>query len=70
MLKSGIDQIEIHFGFASFHFRRNRNHVTHLLRRNPNLDRDLLKRKYPDVDIEKIDRIDKARGHFVPKIEK
>lgn len=52
------------------HFSRNRNHVTHLLRRYPNLDRDLLRSKYPNVDIEKIERTDKARGHFAPIIEK
>lgn len=40
-----------------------------ILRRNPNFDLELLKRKYSDVDIEKLRRSDKARGHFVPKVD-
>ncbi|XP_055903424.1 LOW QUALITY PROTEIN: 39S ribosomal protein L47, mitochondrial [Eupeodes corollae] len=48
---------------------RSRNHVMMLLRRNPNLSVDLLQKKYPDVDIEKLRQSDKIRGHFVPKID-
>lgn len=39
-----------------------------LLSRFPNIDRDVLKRRYPDVDIDKIDRNDLAPGHFLPKV--
>mgnify|MGYP004607668779 CR=1 FL=1 len=40
-----------------------------LLRRNPNLDMEVLRRKYPEVDIAKLRREDKTRGHFVPKVD-
>jgi len=48
---------------------RSRNEVMMLLRRNPNVDLSVLRQKYPDVDIEKLIRTDKIRGHFVPKVE-
>lgn len=38
----------------------------HLMRRNPNLSRELLAERYPNVDIAKLVRDDKVRGHFVP----
>lgn len=44
-------------------FSRDRNEVMHLLRRNPNLSQDLLARRYPTVDIAKLIREDKIRGH-------
>lgn len=40
-----------------------------ILRRNPNFDLELLKRKYADVDIDKLRKTDKTRGHFVPKVD-
>jgi len=43
---------------------RNRNHVTHLLRRFPDIDINLLRERYPDVDIDKILRDDKVRPHI------
>ncbi|XP_013189145.2 large ribosomal subunit protein uL29m [Amyelois transitella] len=48
---------------------RNRdfNHVQQLLKRFPNLDMDVLKAEYPNVDIEKAKRTRKARGLFDPK---
>lgn len=50
-------------------FRRDRNRVRRLLRNFPNLDRDLVQREYPDVDVKDIDYKDRARGHFIPKID-
>ncbi|XP_053960529.1 39S ribosomal protein L47, mitochondrial [Anastrepha ludens] len=47
---------------------RSRNEVMMMLRRNPNIDVHVLRRKYPDVDVNKILKDDKTRGHFVPKI--
>jgi len=47
---------------------RSRNEVMMLMRRNPNLNMDMLRRKFPDVDIDKLLRDDKTRGHFVPKV--
>lgn len=43
---------------------RNRNQVMHLLKRFPHIDINLLKEKYPGVDIDKIIRNDKARPHI------
>lgn len=45
---------------------RDRNHVMHLLRRFPNLDKDMLADKYPSVDIKKLVRNDAIRGHHPP----
>lgn len=47
---------------------RNRNEVMHLLKRNPNLDRDMLREKFPDVNIDQLGKADKFRGHYVPKL--
>ncbi|SPP84557.1 39S ribosomal protein L47, mitochondrial [Drosophila guanche] len=47
---------------------RSRNEVMMILRRNPNFDLGVLRRKFPDVDIDKLRSADKARGHYVPKI--
>ncbi|CAD6995829.1 39S ribosomal protein L47, mitochondrial [Ceratitis capitata] len=47
---------------------RSRNEVMMLLRRNPNIDVQVLRSKYPNVDIDKLLRDDKTRGHFVPKV--
>jgi large subunit ribosomal protein L47 len=47
---------------------RDRNQVAYLLKRNPDLDRGLLQRKYPHVNIERLEKMDKFRGHFVPKL--
>lgn len=49
-------------------FSRDRNEVTHILRRWPNVSHEVLAKKYPDVNLAKILRDDKARGHFAPKI--
>lgn len=48
---------------------RSRNQVMMLLRRNPNLSVELLQKKYPDVDVGKLLKTDKTRGHFVPKVD-
>jgi large subunit ribosomal protein L47 len=45
---------------------RDRNEVTHILRRYPNVDRNMLAGKYPKVDIAKIIKSDKCRGHHEP----
>lgn len=47
---------------------RDRNEVVHLLKRNPELDRNILRQKYPTVDIEKLTKRDAFRGHHVPKL--
>lgn len=47
---------------------RDRNHVGYLLKRNPDLDRAMLQRQFPDVNIERYARMDKFRGHYVPKL--
>lgn len=43
------------------------NHVQQLLKRFPNMDMEVLKAEYPNVDIEKAKRTKKARGHYMPK---
>uniref|UniRef100_A0A1A9WH30 Large ribosomal subunit protein uL29m n=1 Tax=Glossina brevipalpis TaxID=37001 RepID=A0A1A9WH30_9MUSC len=48
---------------------RARNEVIMLLRRNPNIDHGVLRSKYPNVNIEKLVRDDKTRGHHLPKVE-
>ncbi|XP_060650259.1 large ribosomal subunit protein uL29m [Drosophila nasuta] len=48
---------------------RSRNEVMMTLRRNPNIDLQMLKRKYPDVDIDKLLSQDKTRGHYVTKVD-
>lgn len=50
-------------------FSRSRNEVMMILRRNPNFDLVLLKRKYPNVDVDKLRNNDQTRGHFVPKVD-
>ncbi|XP_055849738.1 39S ribosomal protein L47, mitochondrial [Episyrphus balteatus] len=47
---------------------RSRNHVMMLMRRNPNLSIELLQKKYPDVDVDKLLKSDKIRGHYAPKV--
>lgn len=47
---------------------RDRNEVTHLLKRNPDMSMRSLRQKYPKVDIDKLVREDKFRGHYTPKI--
>lgn len=47
---------------------RDRNEVIHLLKRNPNLDKQMLAEKFPNVNIEKLEKYDKFRGHHVPKL--
>lgn len=47
---------------------RDRNQVVHLLKRNPELSRNMLQQKYPHVNIERLVKLDKTRGHFVPKL--
>lgn len=47
---------------------RDRNEVVHLLKRNPELDRAVLRQKFPSVDIDKLSRRDAFRGHHVPKL--
>lgn len=48
---------------------RSRNHVMMLLRRNPNLNLELLRNKFPNVDVDSLIKSDKTRGHFVPKVD-
>uniref|UniRef100_A0A0K8V080 Uncharacterized protein n=1 Tax=Bactrocera latifrons TaxID=174628 RepID=A0A0K8V080_BACLA len=48
---------------------RSRNEVMMMLRRNPNIDIQVIRSKYPDVDVDKLLRDDKTRGHFVPKVD-
>lgn len=43
---------------------RDRNHVIGLLKRFPNIEIDLLREKYPDVDIDKILKDDMVRPHI------
>lgn len=45
---------------------RERNEVMHLLKRFPNMDRVALAGKYPSVDVEKLYKLDKIRGNYVP----
>lgn len=51
-----------------FSCSRSRNEVMMLLRRNPNMDVDFLKRKFPNVNIDKLMESDKIRGHYVPNV--
>lgn len=50
-------------------FSRDKNHVKKLLIRFPHLDRKLLEREYPDVNVKDLEYKDKVRGHFAPKID-
>lgn len=62
--------ITIHFLKKKYlHISRSRNEVMMMLRRNSNIDVNMLRRKYPDVDVDKLLRDDKTRGHFVPKVD-
>lgn len=47
---------------------RDRNEVIHLLKRNPNLDKRVLQERFPQVNVERLEKFDKTRGHFVPKL--
>lgn len=58
-----------YFIISIFPSSRDKNHVTKLLSRYPNLDRKLLQREYPDVNIRQLEFNDRARGHFAPKID-
>lgn len=48
---------------------RERNEVAHLLKRNPDFDVGTLQTKYPQVNIERLLKNDKVRGHFAPKYD-
>jgi large subunit ribosomal protein L47 len=48
---------------------RDKNHVIRLLSRFPNLDRTLLKEKYPLINFDTLSKKDLYRGHYVPKVE-
>lgn len=48
---------------------RSRNEAMMILRRNPNMDLELLRRKFPDVNIDKLINNDKIRGHYIPKVQ-
>lgn len=50
-----------------FFFSRDRNEVTHLLRRYPNLNKEFLSQKYPSVDIKKLIKNDKIKTNVVPQ---
>ena len=47
---------------------RDRNEVMHLLRRNPEMDKNHLQTKYPHVNIDRMIKYDQTRGHYVPKL--
>lgn len=47
---------------------RERNEAMQLLSRNPNLDRRILQEKFPSVKIDRLEKKDAMRGHFVPKL--
>jgi len=47
---------------------RERNEVIHLLKRNPDLDRQLLQKRFPAVNIDRLQKLDKFRGHHVPNL--
>lgn len=47
---------------------RDRNEVVHLMKRNPNLSKEMLQQKFPQVNIDRLVNLDKTRGHFVPKL--
>jgi large subunit ribosomal protein L47 len=49
--------------------RRDVNHIIRLLRRNPDISDELLAEKYPNVNLYTIRYGDKARGHYVPKVD-
>ncbi|XP_063226201.1 large ribosomal subunit protein uL29m [Bacillus rossius redtenbacheri] len=44
-------------------FNRRRNHVMHLLKRFPNIDREALKEQYPDVNVNEVMSNRKTLGH-------
>ncbi|XP_012221661.1 large ribosomal subunit protein uL29m [Linepithema humile] len=46
---------------------RERNRVTMLIRKFPNLDLKAVEQEYPNVDIEAVKASKKARGHYLPK---
>ena len=47
---------------------RDRNEVIHLLKRNPEMDKKMLQEKFPSVNLERLQKLDKFRGHYVPKL--
>lgn len=61
--------IKLIFSIGFFSNSRSRNEVMMMLRRNPNIDIKIIRSKYPDVDVDKLLRDDKTRGHFVPKVD-
>lgn len=48
---------------------RDRNHVIRLLSRFPNLDRNVLREKYPHINFDHLHKKDIFRGHYVPNVE-
>lgn len=44
---------------------RDRNEVVHILKRFPDISLELLREKFPDVDIDRIIKRDMARGHHI-----
>lgn len=47
---------------------RDRNEVVHLMKRYPHLDKKLLQTKFPSVNIDRLEKLDKFRGHHIPKL--
>lgn len=47
---------------------RDRNEVVHLMKRFPHLDKKTVQAKYPNVNIDRLEKRDMFRGHQVPKI--
>lgn len=47
---------------------RDRNEVVHLMQRFPNMDKQKLQAKYPHVNIDRLEKLDKFRHHYVPKL--
>lgn len=47
--------------------RRERNHVKHLYKRFPYIDEEALQEQYPNVDLDKIKKMQGSQGHFTPR---
>jgi large subunit ribosomal protein L47 len=48
---------------------RDRNHLIRLIRRFPDLDRNMLQEKYPNVAVRNLEKKDLFRGHYVPRVD-
>lgn len=48
---------------------RDKNHIIRLLRRFPNIDRSILKERYPSINFDALKTKDLYRGHYVPRVD-